>query len=474
LDDIVVNEPISLTLFTVGHGDGGALLVNLDHYRSVHVVVESRLISGTLAAIGAELAGTTAPAADTVVAVGVGHGVIDRLDKGVVTDDLDAVLTHLPSGEETIVLIDAASLTGPLAELAAGTADLRLVTAGPVPPAGTGLVVDPTHPTLADHQLDPIEPVQVTNETLAQVEALLDLADAPAAARPDDEPYGHFDSGLAPLDALSNDRIVIGILGEPTIAVRDGKARDLLDVVSPTAGTKGRRVVELLVYLAAHDGSATRGEWLTDISPDKALSDGYVRNLVLLTRRSLKEITGHSDLLTYDRTGQRLTLGNRVRTDWNMFRSLSNTGEPARLQTALSLVRGMPFGSNPEPWTSAGGTSYVIVDDIVDAATALGEHALSIGESQLAIWAARQGHLANRYDQGLWRVLLRAARDHASLQKVWHELHSLLAIDGDAASDLDPATFDLYNVLSTPRSPTTEVMVLQDDDDAVIPTRQAV
>ena len=51
-------------------------------------------------------------------------------------------------------------------------------------------------------------------------------------------------------------------------------------------------VVELLVYLAAHDGTATRGEWLTDVSPEKALSDGYVRNLVLLTRRSLEEITG--------------------------------------------------------------------------------------------------------------------------------------------------------------------------------------
>jgi len=34
-------------------------------------------------------------------------------------------------------------------------------------------------------------------------------------------------------------------------------------------------------------GAATRGEWLTGVSPGKALSDGYIRNPVLLTRRSL-------------------------------------------------------------------------------------------------------------------------------------------------------------------------------------------
>ncbi len=128
---------------------------------------------------------------------------------------------------------------------------------------------------------------------------------------------------------------------------------DLLEAVAPTAGTKARRVVELLVYLAAHGGSATRGQWLTDVSPDKTLSDGYVRNLVLLTRRSLEALTGDGDLLAYDRASQRFTLAERVRSDWTMFRSFAADGEPDGLRAALSLVRGMPFGANPEPWTSA-------------------------------------------------------------------------------------------------------------------------
>jgi hypothetical protein len=134
----------------------------------------------------------------------------------------------------------------------------------------------------------------------------------------------------------------------------------------------------------------------------------------------------------------------------------------------------MPFGSNPEPWTAAAGISYVIVSDISDAAVTLGEHALSIGEPQLASWAARRGHLANRYDQSLWRILLQAAGDKPTLQRVWQELNALLAIDGDSAADFDPVTVDLYNALNTPRRAAADIVVLQDDDDVVIPTRQAV
>jgi hypothetical protein len=473
-DNSVLSEPPPLTLVTVGHGDNGTLLVNLDHYGSIHIQVAADQVPGTLAAIAAELAGTTAPEAVTVIAIGVGHGVIDRLGSGVVTDDVDAVLTHSPSGEEAIVLIDAASLTGALAELAARTAGLRLVTAGPVAPAGTGLVVDPAAPILSDHELDPVEPAQVTRDTLAQVGALLDLAEAPTDVRPGDQPYGQFAGRVASLNGPPTGPITIGIFGEPTIAVGDGASQDLLDAVSATAGTKARRVVELLVYLAAHGGTATRGEWLTDISPDKALSDGYVRNLVLLTRRSLEAVAGDPDLLVYDRATQRLNLTSKVRTDWAMLRTLTTSGQPEELRAALSLVRGVPFGVNPEPWTSAAGISYVIIDDIVDAAAVFGEHALSIGDQQLATWAVRQGQLANRYDQGLWRILLRAAGDNPGRQRVWQELHALLAVDGNPVDDLDPATVDLYHVLNVSRPTASEVVVLQGEDDAVIPTRRAV
>jgi LysM repeat protein len=474
LSDTVVTKAVPLTLVTVGHGIGGTLLVNLDHYRSLHIHVDAEKVPGTLVAIGAELAGTTVLLVSTVVAVGVGHGVIDRLDNGIVTEDLETALAKHGLEEKTVILVDAAAVSGQLADLVVDTTALRFVTAGPVAPAGVALIIDPATPILADYHLDAVQPTHVTDETLTDVEALLDLAEAPADSQPDDDPYRSFEVAATPLDALPDGPIVLGLLGDPTIVVGDSGPRDLLDAVSVTAGTRARRVVELLVYLAAHDGTATRGEWLTDISPDKALSEGYVRNLVLLTRRSLEAVTGNPDLLTYDRTTQQLTLAENVRTDWSMFRSLTASGEPEDLQTALSLVRGMPFGRNPEPWTSATGISYVIIADIGDAAAILGEHALSIGEPQLASWAARQGHLTNRYDQSLWRILLRAAGDKPTLQRIWQELNALLAIDGDPAVDLAPVTVDLYNALNTPRQAAAEVVVLQDDDDAVIPTRQAV
>jgi hypothetical protein len=144
------------------------------------------------------------------------------------------------------------------------------------------------------------------------------------------------------------------------------------------------------------------------------------------------------------------------------------------LRTALGLVRGAPFGADPDPWTSAGGLSYVVGDAITDASLALGELALDDGDPRLAGWAARQGQLANRYDQGLWRILLRAAGDDTARQQIWNELHALLAVDGDPAGDLEAATLELYGSLCSPRRAASEVVVLQDDDEAVLPTRQAV
>jgi hypothetical protein len=472
LDEAVVAEPVRLTLFSVGQRAGVSVLINLEHYSSVHVQVPAERAPGTLAAIGTELAAAGGSRA-RVLAVGFGHGVIDRFDDGAVAEDLDAVLRQLQVGEETIVLVDGAMGFDGLTELGQ-RANVRLVTAGPVAPVGTGLVFDPTQSTPVGPPVHPVDPTHVTEEILLDVEGLLDLAEAPANAEPADEPYASFESAVGPVTPQPGDAIVLGLLGEPSITVGDLGIRDLLEAVAPTAGTKARRVVELLVYLAAHDGSATRGQWLTDVSPDKTLSDGYVRNLVLLTRRSLEALTGDGELLSYERASQRFTLAERVRSDWTMLRSLAGDDKSDGLSAALSLVRGTPFGSNPEPWTSAGGLSYAMVAEIVDAAVSLAEQALHAGDNQIATWAARQGQLADRYDQSLWRVLLRAAEDQTARQRIWQELHDLLAVDGDDEDDIDPATVDLYEDLRMPRHLSADVVVLQDEDDMVIPTRQAV
>jgi hypothetical protein len=111
---------------------------------------------------------------------------------------------------------------------------------------------------------------------------------------------------------------------------------------------------------------------------------------------------------------------------------------------------------------------------ITDTALTLGELALDDGNPGLAAWAARQGQLANRYDQHLWRILLRAAPDNTARQQIWNELNALLAVEGDPLEDLDLATLDLYSSLNEAKRTNAVAVVLNGDDDAVLPTRRAV
>jgi len=472
VDEAATSATVPLVLATVGKGSLGSVLVNVVHYRSIHITASADRVEGILGAMATELAGTTAPIGTAVIAVGFGYGVVDRLDGGVVVDDLDEATAVTRPDEKAIVLVDSLIATDQLPDLDRGRENVHLVTAGPVAPEGTELILDPDHPQLEGHGLDPVQPTLVSDDSLEEVQTLFELAEEDPGTPTHDG--GEASGVLRPRGETSVGQVVIGFLGEPTIAVGEGDPQDLVAAVSPTAGTKARRVTELLVYLAAHGGTATRGEWLTDISPDKALSDGYVRNLVLLTRRSLEAITGDLDLLAYDKATQRFSLAERVATDWKQFQSPTSDGEPVQLRMALGLVRGVPFGVDPDPWTSAGGLSYVVGDAITDASLALGEFALVDGDRRLATWAARQGQLANRYDQGLWRILLRAADDESTRQQIWGELHALLAVDGDPAEDLEPATLDTYASLSVQRQATSEVVVLQNEEEAVLPTRQAV
>lgn len=471
VDEAATSATVPLVLATVGKGSLGSVLVNVDHYRSIHITVPADQVEGILAAMATELAGTTAPIGTAVVAVGFGYGVVDRLDGGVVVDDLNEATAWARPDQQAIVLVDSQTTPDQLLDAVRGRGNVHLLTAGPVAPEGTELILDPDHPQLEGHGLDPVQPTLVSDDSLEEVQTLFELSEEDPGTPTHDD--GEASGVLRPRAETSVGEVVIGFLGEPTIAVGEGHPQDLVAVVSPTAGSKARRVVELLVYLAAHGGTVSRGEWLTDISPDKALSDGYVRNLVLLTRRSLEAITGDPGLLAYDKATQRFSLAERVTTDWMQFQSTTSTGEPVRLRTALGLVRGVPFGVDPDPWTSAGGLSYVVGDAITDASLALCELALEVGDPRLATWAARQGQLANRYDQGLWRILLRAAGDDTARQQIWSELHALLAVDGDPAEDVESATFDLYDSLRTRGRTASEVVVLQ-DDDAVLPTRQAV
>jgi hypothetical protein len=472
VDEAAAASSVPLALATVSHGAAGAVLVNVSQYRSIHLTVSAEQVEGVLAAIATELASTTAPVGTEVIAVGFGYGVVDRLDGGIVVDDLDRIAALLRPDQEAIVLLGFRATEDEILDALRDQDHVHLVTAGPLVPSNTVLVLDPKHPTLEDHFFDSATPAHVSDESLEAVQALFELAEE----IPGDTAHGSGEASGVHLSGAKGPvgEVMIGVLGELMITVDGGDPQDLVAAVSTTAGTKAGRVAELLTYLAAHDGTATRGGWLTDVSPEKALSDGYVRNLVLLARRSLAAVTGDPDLLSYDKATQRLSMDEKVTTDWKQFQSVISAGDLAGLRKALELVRGTPFGVAPPPWTSAGGIYYVVGDAITDTALKLGELALDDGDRLLAAWAARQGQLANRYDQGLWRVLIRAATDEPARRQIWRELYAVLAVDGDPTAELEPATVALYDWFDTPERTAADILVLGDDDEAVIPTRRAV
>ena len=100
VDEAAANLPLPLVLATVGQSATGTVLVNLDHYRSIHITVPAEQVEGTLAAMATELAGTTAPVGTAVIAVGLGYGVVDRLEGGAVVDDLDEATALVEPNDE--------------------------------------------------------------------------------------------------------------------------------------------------------------------------------------------------------------------------------------------------------------------------------------------------------------------------------------------------------------------------------------
>src|SRR5664280_1392734 len=106
VDEAATSLSVPLVLATVGRGTVGAVLVNVNRYRSIHITVPADRVEGLLAAMATELAGTTSPMGTAVIAVGFGYGVVDRLEGGVVVDDLEQVTSLKRPDEKLIVLVD--------------------------------------------------------------------------------------------------------------------------------------------------------------------------------------------------------------------------------------------------------------------------------------------------------------------------------------------------------------------------------
>lgn len=94
----------------------------------------------------------------------------------------------------------------------------------------------------------------------------------------------------------------------------------------------------------------------------------------------------------------RVSLDERVTSDWEQFQVLLNGGvnlaPDSALVEALRLVRGEPLGSFAFQWVWAHQLRADMVSMIVDAACLLADRSLDRGDADLALWAVGRGRLA--------------------------------------------------------------------------------
>ncbi|TCI99446.1 LysM peptidoglycan-binding domain-containing protein [Aeromicrobium sp. IC_218] len=134
-----------------------------------------------------------------------------------------------------------------------------------------------------------------------------------------------------------------------------------------------------------------------------------------------------------------------VRLDWDAFRDALNRAandgaqREAHLRSALSLVRGLPFGDVPASrytWLD----SMTIEDDVAIAVTlsvhAYAEAAAARGDESTAVDALRHGLELMPGSEELWRARLRLAHhfgDRDVLEAVAREMYAALDEHGSAA-----------------------------------------
>jgi hypothetical protein len=240
-----------------------------------------------------------------------------------------------------------------------------------------------------------------------------------------------------------SEAVQVLLLGHPEVA-------GWPEGTEPPSGT----ALEILVFLALHPGRRYSAEQIRD-----ELCQRRKRNLEVGTiRRYINELRQVLGVRLPEARG----IGGYelldVRTDADQFKDLTAQAgvaddpatKAALLADALSLVRGAPFAEVPAGsygWADIG--DYVrgeLAHLILAASQALADLATAHGDTNLAIWAVRQGLLAWPADDSLFeRFLLAGAVDTpAHVVRVWKEINDRLT-----AQEETPSTelYELYRRL---------------------------
>lgn len=262
----------------------------------------------------------------------------------------------------------------------------------------------------------------------AQYEAVVALFREPDGGDP---PVSDPSLGAAPSEHLApgfRAAVDVGLLGPVTVSAPGPVEADRLALAT-----------EVVVYLAAHPGGVHINVLTAAVWPRGVPAE--VRDAVLARVGAWlgTDASGAPNLVTETSSG-RLSLGPRVRVDWDVFRGLvaragSSGDEEGCLRRALDLVRGQALdGRDPSRygWLAADSLPYEVPALVADVAHRLSVLRLGAGNPADAMEAARAGLRLAFDDETLWRDLLRAAATTGSeetLRSVVEEISARAALD---------------------------------------------
>jgi DNA-binding SARP family transcriptional activator len=241
-------------------------------------------------------------------------------------------------------------------------------------------------------------------------------------------------------------------------AVPEVEVRVLGDVVvqGGQRALESARAVELVAYLALHDGVSDQ-RVKTALWPDRAPTTGSFNNCVSAARNRLGAASDGSLHVSHVVDGI-YTLGRHVGCDLLRFEAILDDAaatpveveRDALLCAALELVRGAPFSApSGYAWAYLEGFVARAEARIATAAHELARLRLDAGDPDGALWATTRGLAGVPGDEVLYRDRMRAhdlAGNPAAVDRVLAELCEVID-DDDPMSRLHPETIALYEAI---------------------------
>lgn len=217
---------------------------------------------------------------------------------------------------------------------------------------------------------------------------------------------------------------------------------ELVDAAGNPPERAARACMEYCAWLLEHPGS-TSIEMMTAL----LVADGTRRSNMSRLRAWLGDDADGDPHLPEAYSG-RISLGDRVSSDWEQFRALIASGvvrtPPERLRLALELVRGAPLAdAAPGQWHWAEEMRSDMTATIRDVALALARHARVERDLELARWATNRGLAAAAEDELLLGELIRIEHALGHADQVSRLVTRLTRTARVLGVDLLPETVEL-------------------------------